>query len=111
MKKKSLRILSLIVAIVMVVAMLPLSALAEETGPKRKVGVVVYGAELTAILTNIDKSIKDGVSSIENGDAEAAVENTKNSLETLVELASMGLVSPFRIWILKSKMRPEPLTL
>ena len=32
MKKKSLRILSLIVAIVMVVAMLPLSALAEETG-------------------------------------------------------------------------------
>ena len=88
MKKKSLRILSLIVAIVMVVAMLPLSALAEETGPKRKVGVVVYGAELTAILTNIDKSIKDGVSSIENGDAEAAVENTKNSLETLVELAT-----------------------
>ena len=88
MKKKSLRILSLIVAIVMVVAMLPLSALAEETRPTRQVGVVVYGAELTAILTNIDKSIKDGVSSIENGDAEAAVENTKNSLETLVELAT-----------------------
>ena len=88
MKKKSLRILSLIVAIVMVVAMLPLSALAEETKPTRKVGVVVYGAELTAILTNIDKSIKDGVSSIENGDAEAAAENTKSSLETLVELAT-----------------------
>ena len=88
MKKKSLRILSLIVAIGMVVAMLPLSALAEETRPTRQVGVVVYGAELTAILTNIDKSIKDGVSSIENGDAEAAVENTKNSLETLVELAT-----------------------
>ena len=88
MKKKSLRILSLIVAIVMVVAMLPLSALAEEIKPTRQVGVVVYGAELTAILTNIDKSIKDGVSSIENGDAEAAVENTKNSLETLVELAT-----------------------
>ena len=88
MKKKSLRILSLIVAIVMVVAMLPLSALAEETRPTRQVGVVVYGAELTAILANIDKSIKDGVSSIENGDAEAAVENTKNSLETLVELAT-----------------------
>lgn len=88
MKKKSLRILSLIVAIVMVVAMLPLSALADETGPKRRVGVVVYGAELTAVLTNIEKSFKDGVASIENGDAEAAVENTKNSLETLVELAT-----------------------
>ena len=88
MKKRSLRILSLIVAIVMVVAMLPLSALAEETGPKRKVGVVVYGAELTAILTNIENSFKDGVSSIENGDSETAVENTKNSLDTLVELAT-----------------------
>ena len=61
MKKKSLRILSLIVAIVMVVAMLPLSALAEETGPKRKVGVVVYGAELTAVLTDIESALHGNV--------------------------------------------------
>ena len=61
MKKRSLRILSLIVAIVMVVAMLPLSALAEETGPKRKVGVVVYGAELTAVLTDIESAFHGNV--------------------------------------------------
>ena len=69
MKKKSLRILSLIVAIVMVVAMLPLSALAEETGPKRKVGVVVYGSELTAILTDVESAIHG------QGDLEDAIEH------------------------------------
>ncbi len=50
MKKKSLRILSLIVAIVMVVAMLPLSALAGTTAPKQKVALVVYGAEFTQLI-------------------------------------------------------------
>lgn len=86
MKKKPVRIISLILAIVMVVAMLPLSALAEtET---RKVGVVVYGSELTAILAYTDKTIKDGVANMQNGDAEAAVEGVKSSLETLMELAT-----------------------
>ena len=88
MKKKSLRILSLIVAIVMVVAMLPLSALADETKPTRKVGVVVYGSELTAILTNIEKSIKDGTAILQEGDAEGAVSTMKDSLTTLTELAT-----------------------
>ena len=69
MKKKSLRILSLIVAIVMVVAMLPLSALAEETGPKRRVGVAVYGSELTAILTDVESAIHG------QGDLENAIQH------------------------------------
>ncbi len=75
MKKKSLRILSLIVAIVMVVAMLPLSALAEETGPKRKVGVVVYGAELTAVLTDIESAFHGNV-------------DFKKSLDQIVDVAT-----------------------
>lgn len=62
MKKKSLRVLSLIVAIVMVVAMLPLSALAEKLNDNdpntRQVGVVVYGAELTAVLAQVEKGLK-----------------------------------------------------
>ena len=62
MKKRSLRILSLIVAIVMVVAMLPLSALAEKLNDNdpntRQVGVVVYGAELTAVLAQVEKGLK-----------------------------------------------------
>lgn len=49
MKKKPVRIISLILAIVMVVAMLPLSALAKET-PKQKVALVVYGAEFTQMI-------------------------------------------------------------
>jgi hypothetical protein len=75
MKKKSLRILSLIVAIVMVVAMLPLSALAEETGPKRKVGVVVYGAELTAVLADIESAFHGNV-------------DFKKSLDQIVDVAT-----------------------
>ena len=75
MKKRSLRILSLIVAIVMVVAMLPLSALAEETGPKRKVGVVVYGAELTAVLTDIESAFHGNV-------------DFKKSLDQIVDVAT-----------------------
>ena len=65
MKKKSLRILSLIVAIVMVVAMLPLSALAEETKPTRKVGVVVYGSEFTQLLASAEKlSLQDFIDTV-----------------------------------------------
>ena len=79
MKKKSLRILSLNVAIVMVVAMLPLSALAEETKPQRRVGVVVYGAELTAILTEMEA----GLNSIEEGNVDA-----KATIESLTELVT-----------------------
>ena len=86
MKKKPMRIISLVLALVMVVSLLPLSAFAETSG--RKVGVVVYGSELTAILTSVEKSFKDGAASIENGDADAAVENVKNSLDTLVDLAT-----------------------
>ena len=59
MKKKSLRILSLIVAIVMVVAMLPLSALAEETKKTRQVGVAVYGSEFTSLLTSAENMSLD----------------------------------------------------
>ena len=59
MKKKTMRILSLIVAIIMVVSIIPLAALAEETGPKRQVGVVVYGAELTEILTGMEAGVQD----------------------------------------------------
>lgn len=79
MKKKSLRILSLIVAIVMVVAMLPLSALAEETKPTRQVGVVVYGAELTAILTGMEAGVQD----LEEGDV-----NVQGTLEDLTALVT-----------------------
>lgn len=75
MKKKSLRILSLIVAIVMVVAMLPLSALAEETKPTRQVGVVVYGAELTAVLTDIESAFHGNV-------------DFKKSLDQIVDVAT-----------------------
>lgn len=79
MKKKSLRILSLIVAIVMVVALLPLSALAEETKPTRQVGVVVYGAELTAILTGMEAGVQD----LEEGDV-----NVQGTLEDLTALVT-----------------------
>lgn len=79
MKKKSLRILSLIVAIVMVVAMLPLSALAEELGPKRQVGVVVYGSEITEILTDIESSADH----LKQGDL-----NIQGNLESLQELVT-----------------------
>lgn len=79
MKKKSLRILSLIVAIVMVVAMLPLSALAEETKPTRQVGVVVYGAELTAILTGMESGVQD----LEEGNV-----NIQGTLESLTALVT-----------------------
>lgn len=50
MKKKTVRIISMILAIVMVVAMLPLSALANETYPKQKVALVVYSAEFTTMI-------------------------------------------------------------
>lgn len=79
MKKKSLRILSLIVAIVMVVAMLPLSALAEEIKPTRQVGVVVYGAELTQILTGMESGVQD----LEEGNVN--IQGTLESLTALVE--------------------------
>ena len=51
-KKRSLRILSLIVAIVMAISILPLAALADtiDKGTGR-VGLVVYGAELTQIVS------------------------------------------------------------
>ncbi len=75
MKKRSLRILSLIVAIVMAISILPLSALAEETGPKRKVGVVVYGAELTAVLTDIESAFHGNV-------------DFKKSLDQIVDVAT-----------------------
>lgn len=78
MKKKSLRILSLIVAIVMVVAMLPLSALAEETKKTRQVGVVVYGAELTQILTGMEAGMQD----LEEGDVN--IQGTLDDLTALV---------------------------
>ena len=79
MKKKSLRVLSLIVAIVMVVAMLPLSALAEEIKPTRQVGVVVYGAELTQILTGMEAGVQD----LEEGNVN--IQGTLESLTALVE--------------------------
>ncbi len=77
--KKSFKIISLILAVVMVVAMLPLSALAEETGPKRQVGVVVYGAELTEILTGMESTMQD----LQEGDV-----NIQGNLETLQELVT-----------------------
>ena len=58
MKKKPVRIISLILAIVMVVAMLPLSALADETYPKQKVALVVYSAEFTTMIKSAME--KDG---------------------------------------------------
>ena len=61
MKKKTMRVLSLIVAIVMIVSIIPLAALADETGPKRKVGVVVYGAELTTVLTDVESAFQGDV--------------------------------------------------
>ena len=79
MKKKSLRILSLIVAIVMVVAMLPLSALADEVGPKRRVGVVVYGAELTSILTDVESAIHG------QGDLEDAINHLSTIATEIVD--------------------------
>lgn len=79
MKKRSLRILSLIVAIVMVVAMLPLSALAEETKPTRQVGVVVYGAELTAILTGMESGVQD----LQEGNV-----NVQGTLKDLTDLVT-----------------------
>ena len=79
MKKKSLGILSLIVAIVMVVAMLPLSALAEETKPTRQVGVVVYGAELTAILTGMESGVQD----LQEGNV-----NVQGTLKDLTDLVT-----------------------
>ena len=77
--KKAFKIISLILAVVMVVAMLPLSALAEETGPKRQVGVVVYGAELTEILTGMESTMQD----LQEGDV-----NIQGNLETLQELVT-----------------------
>lgn len=62
MKKRTMKVVSLILAIVMVVAMLPLSALAGAT-PVRQVGVVVYGAELTSILTAKEEGV---TASLEN---------------------------------------------
>ena len=63
MKKKSLRILSLIVAIVMAISILPLAAIAEKyEGETREVGVVVYGAELTAMLTDVESVFKGDIS-------------------------------------------------
>ena len=62
MKKKSMKVLSLVLAIVMAISIIPLSALADElTGPKRKVGVVVYGAEVTAVLTQVEEGFKGNV--------------------------------------------------
>lgn len=84
MKKRTMKVVSLILAIVMVVAMLPLSALADEDNT-REVGVVVYGAELTAMLTDIEtirKQAKD-VASVED-----AVNTTKATVESLKELAT-----------------------
>ena len=79
MKKKSLRILSLIVAIVMVVAMLPLAAIAEKyEGPTREVGVVVYGAELTALLADMEGVLKGDIS----------WEKTEETLTELVDMAT-----------------------
>ena len=62
MKKRTMKVLSLVLAIIMVMAMLPLSALAGAT-PVRQVGVVVYGAELTSILTAKDEGV---AASLEN---------------------------------------------
>ena len=79
MKKRSLRILSLIVAIVMVVAMLPLAAIAEKyEGPTREVGVVVYGAELTAMLTDVEGVFKGDIS----------WEQMEKEMNQLVEMAT-----------------------
>ena len=75
MKKKSLRIISLIVALVMVVSLLPLAALADETGSKRRVGVVVYGAELTAVLTDVESAFQGDV-------------DLEGSLETLTDMVT-----------------------
>lgn len=63
MKKKSMRILSLIVAIIMVVSIIPLAALAEEidakTAKTRQVGVVVYGSEFTSLLASAENMSLD----------------------------------------------------
>lgn len=48
--KKRYKILSLILALAMVLTILPLSVLAEETAPTGNVSVMVYSAELTAVL-------------------------------------------------------------
>ncbi len=77
-----MRILSLIVAIIMVVSIIPLAALAEETGPKRQVGVVVYGAELTEILTGMEAGVQD----LQEGNV-----NIQGTLESLTDLlTSLG---------------------
>lgn len=46
-----MRVLSLIVAIVMAISILPLAALAEEIDKKGQVGLVVYGAEITELVS------------------------------------------------------------
>lgn len=75
MKKKTLRVISLVVALVMLLSLLPLSALANETGPKRKVGVVVYGAELTTVLTDVESAFQGDV-------------DLKESLQKLTDMTS-----------------------
>lgn len=75
MKKRTMKVLSLIVAIVMAISILPLAALAEEVGPKRNLGVVVYGAEFTSILTNVEKGFRGEV-------------DLKDSLEDLIDIAT-----------------------
>lgn len=93
MKKKSMRILSLIVAIIMVVSIIPLAALAEQATPTRKVGVVVYGAEMTALLTDLEKNmaaLQEGVADLQEGNAniQDGADKAKSALERLQALAT-----------------------
>ena len=94
MKKKSLRILSLIVAIVMVVAMLPLSALADETYPKQKVALVVYSAEFTTMIKSAMEK-------------DATLDDLKEIAEKFVAEGTEGIQVPQ----VKATLTPEDETL
>lgn len=94
MKKRSLRILSLIVAIVMVVAMLPLSALADETYPKQKVALVVYSAEFTTMIKSAMEK-------------DATLDDLKEIAEKFVAEGTEGIQVPQ----VKATLTPEDETL
>lgn len=94
MKKKPVRIISLILAIVMVVAMLPLSALADETYPKQKVALVVYSAEFTTMIKSAMEK-------------DATLDDLKEIAEKFVAEGTEGIQVPQ----VKATLTPEDETL
>ena len=109
--KKRYKILSLILALAMVLTILPLSVLAEETAPTGNVAVMVYSAELTAVLEeggieslkawmnnavayDAAEAIPDVTMTLtgEDGTAYAATEDAKSVLNSVNMTSSSGLL-------------------